>query len=71
MQTSGSVFADRVDHVKETKFKLELIEPVDCFLDRHDTYSSILVSFKAKSLWTNYFLNSKETFKNQLVVQMA
>ena len=34
-QTSGSVFADRIEQVKKTKFELELIKSVDCFLDGH------------------------------------
>ena len=34
-QTSGSVFADRIEQVKKTKFESELIEFVDCFLDGH------------------------------------
>ena len=44
-QTSGSVFADRIEQVKKTKFELELIKIVDCFLDDHGNYSSNLVSF--------------------------
>ena len=34
-QTSGSAFADRIEQVKKTKFVLELIKIVDCFLDGH------------------------------------
>ena len=49
-QTSGSVFADRIEQVKKTKFELELIKIVDCFLDGHGNYTSNLVSFKIKSL---------------------
>ena len=49
-QTSGSVFAERIEKVKKTKFELELIEIVDCFLDGHGNYDSILVSFKIKAL---------------------
>ena len=49
-QTSGSVFADRIGQVKRTKFELELIKIVDCFLDGHGNYTSNLVSFKEKSL---------------------
>ena len=45
-QTSGSVFADRIDQAKKTKFELELIKTVDCFLDGHGNYTSKLVSFK-------------------------
>ena len=49
-QTSGSVFADRIEQVKKTKIELELIKTVDCFLDGHGNYTSNLVSFKIKSL---------------------
>ena len=59
-QTSGSVFADRIEQVKKTKFDLELIKIVDCFPDGHGNYTSSLVSFKIKSLQTNIFLKSKE-----------
>ena len=69
-QTSGSVFADRIEQVKKTKLDSELIKNVDCFLDDHDNYTSNLVSFKIKSLQTNHFLISKEICINRLVVQM-
>ena len=49
-QTSGSVFGDRIEQVKKTKFELELIKTVDCFLDGHGIYTSNLVSFEIKSL---------------------
>ena len=49
-QTSGSLFAERIEKVKKTKFELDLIKIVDCFLDGHDNYDSKLVSFKKKSL---------------------
>ena len=49
-QTSGSVFADKIEQVKKTKFELELIKIVDCFLDGHGNYINKLVSFKIKSL---------------------
>ena len=39
-QTSGSVFADRIEQVKKTKFELELIEVLNCFLDAHGIYNS-------------------------------
>ena len=48
-QTSGSVFADGIEQVKRTKFEVELIKIVYCFLDGHGNYTSNLVSFKAKS----------------------
>ena len=49
-QTSISVFADRIQQVKKTKFELELIKIVDCFLDGYGNYTSSLVSFKIESL---------------------
>ena len=49
-QTSGSVFADRIEQVKKTKFEVELRKIVDCFLDGYGNYDSNLVSFKIKSL---------------------
>ena len=49
-QTSGSVFSDRIEQFKRTKFELELIKTVNCFLDGHGNYTSHLVSFKTKSL---------------------
>ena len=49
-QTSGSVFAERIEKVKKTKFELDLIKIVDCSLDGHGNYDSSLVSFKIKSL---------------------
>ena len=49
-QTAGSVFAERIEKVKKTKFELDLIKIVDCFLNGHGNYDSNLVSFKIKSL---------------------
>ena len=49
-QTSGSVFAERIEKVKKTKFEMELIKIVDCFFDGHGNFHSDLVSFKRKSL---------------------
>ena len=34
-QTSGSVFAERIEKVKKTKIEWELLEIVDCFPDGH------------------------------------
>ena len=49
-QTSGSVFAERIEKVKKTKLEFELIKIVDCFLDGHGHFDSNLVSFKFKPL---------------------
>ena len=48
-QTSGSVFAEKIEKVKKTKFELDLVKIVDCFLDGHCSYDSNLLSFKIKS----------------------
>ena len=68
--TSGSIFADRIEQVKKANFQLELTKFVDCFVDGHGNYTSNSVSFKIKSLWTNYFLKSKKICLIPLVVQM-
>ena len=49
-QTNGSVLAERIEKAEKTKFELELIKTVDCFLDGHGNSDSNLVSFKIKSL---------------------
>ena len=49
-QTSGSVSAERIEKVEKTKFELELIKIVACFLDAHGKYHSNLISFRKKSL---------------------
>ena len=49
-QTSGSVFAERIEKVKKNKFESDLIKIADCFLDGHFNYDSNLVSFKIKTL---------------------
>ena len=49
-QTSGSVFAERIEKGKKTIFEWELIAFVDCFLDGHGYYDTKLVSFKIYSL---------------------
>ena len=69
-QTSGSVFAERIEKFKKTKIEFELVKIVDCFLNGYGNFDKNLVSFKVKTLYTNHFLNSKEICINQLVVQM-
>ena len=48
-QTSGSLFADRIEQVKKTKIELELIKIVDCSLYGHGNHTSNLVVFNLKS----------------------
>ena len=62
--TSGSVLAERIEKAKNTKFVLELINFVYCFLDGYGKYESNIVCFK-KKLYNKQFLfatvsNSKE-----------
>ena len=49
-QIGGSVFAERIEEVKKTKFELDLIKLVDCLLDGHGNYDSNLVFFYNKIL---------------------
>ena len=50
-QLSGSVFAERIENAKKTKFELELLRIVDCSLDGRCNYDINLKSFKTKSLY--------------------
>ena len=43
---------------------------VGCFPAGLGVYTSILVNFKLKSLWTNLYLKSNEICINQRVVEM-
>ena len=63
-QTSGSVFAEGIEKARKTKFELELMKIVDCFLDGHGNYDSNLVSFKKN-------LHNKQNFLLQLVRVMS
>ena len=45
-QTSGSVFADRMEQVKKTKFEVELMKKIYFFEEGHGIYTSNLVHFK-------------------------
>ena len=67
-QTNGSVFAERNEKVKKTKFEMEKI--VDCFLDGHGNYGSNLVSFKKNLCTLTTFRIPKRFRMNQLFVQM-
>ena len=49
-RTSGSVFAERIEKVKKTKFEFEIIKCVDRFLDGPKKYDKILLSFRLKLL---------------------
>ena len=45
-QTSGSLFGERIEQVKKTKFEIGLIKIVDCLPDGHGNYTSNLVTYK-------------------------
>ena len=45
-QTNGSMFAERSEKAKKTKFEIELLKIEDCFFDGHGTYDNNLVYFK-------------------------
>ena len=49
-QTGGSVFAEKIEQVKNTKRKLELLKSVDCLLDSYASYGSNQETFEIKSL---------------------
>ena len=49
-QTSGSVFAEKIEKFKKTKVELDFFKIVVCFLDGHGNYDSNLVLFKIKAL---------------------
>ena len=57
-QNKVSVFADRMEIFKKTKFELEMIKYTDCFSDGHVYSTSNLGSFKIESFWANHYLNS-------------
>ena len=44
-QTSGSVFAERIEQVKKTNFELDIGNISEYFLDGYGNYFSNLVTF--------------------------
>ena len=55
MQTSGSVFADRIGQIKKTKFELEVMRILDCFLYRNGKYANNLVLSKKNLCKLTFF----------------
>ena len=49
-QTNGSVFVQRIERARKTRYEIELFKIVDCFLDGYGNYESSLVCFKIKTL---------------------
>ena len=67
-QTSGSVFAERIEKVKKTKFELEPVKIIDCSFDGHGIYDSNQVSFKKLFITNNFFVTvSKSTECSQRI----
>ena len=58
-QTSGSVFARRIEQSEKTKNGLNLFQSVHCFLDGYGSYSSNLVNFENKSFKEKFFATRK------------
>ena len=48
-QSSGSVFAERIEKAKKTKLEMEPLKIVNCFFDNPGNYDSKLVSFQIKT----------------------
>ena len=69
-QTGGSANADRIEQGRQTKFELDLIKILGCFLVGHGIYTNNLVFSNIKFLYTNHFLNYKKIPMNQMEVQM-
>ena len=54
-QTNRSVFAEKIEKVKKTKYELKLKKIVHYFFDGHGSNASNLVSFK-KNLYNEQYL---------------
>ena len=63
MQTSGSVFAGRIEQIKKTKYEQEFGKNIDCFLVCYGSNSRNLVTFETKSFYAYLFSATKTTLK--------
>ena len=68
-QTNGSVFAERPEQVKKTKYERERIKIADRFPYGYGSSGSNLVCFENKSLWADCFLLTKELLKGKVLMQ--
>ena len=59
-QTSSSVFAERIEKDKKTKFELELTKNVGCFLDGHDNYDKIQYLLRKKNYNKVFFVTDSK-----------
>ena len=63
METSGSVFAEKIEQVEKTIYELELVITVEYFPDGCGSHSNYLVTFGIKSWYTDHFSKPKEIKK--------
>ena len=66
-QTSGSIFAERIEQVNEIKNELHLFKIDDSVLDIYGSYSNNLVNSENKSSCAHHFCKSKNRKKSELV----
>ena len=70
MNTTGSVFPETIEQVGKIKFKKELIEMIDFFLDCYSDYAINLAAFNFMSLSSTQFVYPGGFCNGYLVVQM-
>ena len=60
------VFAERIQKAKRTKFELELIKVVDCFLDFQGVYDSNSVPLKIKPVEQTIFFDTNSRITQRI-----
>ena len=69
IQTTGSVFVERVESVRrKTKFELEVLKFIDCFLGGYGGYQSNFVSFKKNLPINTFFKDGKDDCVSRTLV---
>ena len=68
-QTSGSVFAERIEQIKKTKNEHQPVKIADCFLDGYGCYSGNLVTFGMELWQAHQFLLLEELQEGEVVAQ--
>ena len=69
-QTSGSIFADRIEQVRKSKVELHLRKTLYCLLDSNGKNNCNLLPFKIEKFQTHHLLNPQEIGKTHFVKQM-
>ena len=59
-QTSGSLFAKRIEKSKNTKIELKPLKIVDCFVDGLGKYDSNILSFKKNFINEPFFVSERD-----------